>query len=627
MRETSADRAMTAPPRLAHRLRRAARDDAWGLAVTALVLVVYLAMYIVEPRSHAPGSDGHYTWLYARSLVFDGDVDMRNDFAVCGDPFRVAARTGRSLNLFYAGPALVWAPLLAIARRAVSTAGLGPAEIAGCRGPLPALVLAAAPLVGALCAWLCYRVARRHASDGVSALATAIFAFTGPLAATATVLPSYTHVFSAAAVALAVLFAQRAAERPEAPLRWLAAGLALAWAFLGRPSTLAFALVPLAALARAPALDRKRRATALLALALGVAPGLLAQLWIYRAIFGSFFVVPQGRHYLHFAHTHPWLLLFSQRGGLFFTAPAAWLAVLGLPRALRRAEGRALILAACAAGAIEIFVNSAALDWSGSASFTARRLAPLTPLFVLLSALVLSRARDALLARPRRAVQALAITALLVAGGSSLGWIRATPLEKVPTDRPVTQEELYGRGAAEAWAMLDRSLGAVAVLPSTLFLRARYGLSPRQLVVAMDDRWYARDFLTLRPVADTLSFTDASTRQLLAEGFVPANGGVSLAGPRGRIVFAAQWPFATRIEIRGSAPAPVRVRVTRRGPLGDATVYGEVELGEALETRSLAVPAGGFDSGLNELVFEAEPGPSTIASIRILDETPRPPAY
>src|ERR1700749_3368245 len=86
------------------------RDERWGLGVTLGTLVASLCIYAVTPISWTPGADGFYSWIYARSLAFDGDIDFKNDYALCGDPFRIGGDrgTGHPDNIFYFGPAVVW---------------------------------------------------------------------------------------------------------------------------------------------------------------------------------------------------------------------------------------------------------------------------------------------------------------------------------------------------------------------------------------------------------------------------------------------------------------------------------------------------------------------------------------
>ena len=86
----------------------------WASASGTIFLAIAWTIYALCASSHTPGSDGHYSWIYARSLAFDFDLDFRNDYALCGDPFEIGAITpaGRPGNIFYTGPPLVWTPAI-----------------------------------------------------------------------------------------------------------------------------------------------------------------------------------------------------------------------------------------------------------------------------------------------------------------------------------------------------------------------------------------------------------------------------------------------------------------------------------------------------------------------------------
>src|SRR4051812_16684571 len=100
--------------------------------------MLYTALYLARGVRETGAADGFYSFLYARSLAFDGDVDFRNDYALCGDPYTVGVDrgTGHPDNAAYAGPAVFWVPLLTVARlfeRLPSDAD--PATRAACHGP------------------------------------------------------------------------------------------------------------------------------------------------------------------------------------------------------------------------------------------------------------------------------------------------------------------------------------------------------------------------------------------------------------------------------------------------------------------------------------------------------------
>src|SRR5580700_4147555 len=88
---------------------RVARSPArWDLAAALLYLVVSLFLYATNPEAQRPSSDGHYGWIYARSLAYDGDLDFANDYELCGDPWTMGwtTPTHHRANVFYIGPAV-----------------------------------------------------------------------------------------------------------------------------------------------------------------------------------------------------------------------------------------------------------------------------------------------------------------------------------------------------------------------------------------------------------------------------------------------------------------------------------------------------------------------------------------
>ncbi len=84
-----------------------------GFALTfGLPLVAYVALYFIDATAFHPSGDGYYSWVFARSLAFDGDIELTIDYAQCGDPFDVGRDRGPGHpdNPFYVGPALFWVP-------------------------------------------------------------------------------------------------------------------------------------------------------------------------------------------------------------------------------------------------------------------------------------------------------------------------------------------------------------------------------------------------------------------------------------------------------------------------------------------------------------------------------------
>lgn len=597
------------------------RAERWGLVVAVGVGLAALGLFLSTPAVQVPRADGFYSWLYARSLAFDGDVEFQNDYRLCGDPFRIGVDrgTGRPDNLFYPGPALFWVPLL-LAARAVWPV----VPAATCGLPWTRLALGTAPLWLALTTYLTYRLVRRRFGDGVAALATALVVLGGPLLRVATVLPSYSHLHDALCVAALLLAAVRAVERPERPLRWGWVALALAAAILQRLSNAAFALVPAVMAVAAARAAPRRLWPAALGVAAGLAVGLGAMGALYRYLYGSPFVFSHGRYFLDPWQAHPWLMLFDREEGLLFHAPLWWLAVLGLGWGARERARSALLAPLLLVAIGEAWLGAAALDWA-----PARRLANLTPLAAWLAAYPVDGARR-WLARGSRALVAAGGLAALPVAVYAIGYGWGQPRSLVPSERPVTQAELYGGAAQGFWALVDDTVGGLAIWPAERLFQARYGLPGDRLGDAAFPRGYQRDFRTLRFGVRGLSLQDPSVQRLTRD-LTPVRGGLRPTGTRASLVFAAQWRALTHLTLHATATEPVTLRVGLRSPAGRTTWCGGAQaLSPDQRELVFAVPAGAFGSGLNELLLElspAAPQSLTLHAVTFDDRRELRPAF
>src|SRR6202044_2267827 len=129
--------------------RLGASPARWDLIAALVYAAVSLLVYAMNPSAGTPGSDGHYSWMYARSLAYDGDLDFANDYGLCGDPFGIGWTTlaHRRANIFYIGPAVFWTPAIWLLKHFVH----GPARVAGgCEGPIPLAVLTLSSVAGAV---------------------------------------------------------------------------------------------------------------------------------------------------------------------------------------------------------------------------------------------------------------------------------------------------------------------------------------------------------------------------------------------------------------------------------------------------------------------------------------------
>ncbi len=598
------------------------------LIAFAALLAFYLYRYAFFTGWRV-GSDGFYSWMFARSLAFDGDIHFANDYAVCGDPFHLGVDEGggRPANPFYFGPALIWTPAVWLARHLIH---FGPhasaAERAGCYGPIANNVLVLAPLCAVSTLWLGYRLARRWASPRASVAAAVTVGLCTPLLHFGTLVATYSHVWAAFGVALAALLWIRASEEPASLVRWFAAGVGIGLAALMRMQASVMLLAPAMLLASIVVQDVRSRRLRWQPFIAGllVLTGFASLIWIqfvaYKILYGHWWVVPQGHAYVQWGHGQPMFLLFSARSSLFYWHPLHWLGALGaallVARRDRRLHGACLLLPIV----IDVYIGSAS-EWHAGASFGARRLTSLAGPWTATTAVFLAWAWAWLRAKPTRIAVFAAVGWLwpwvVINTGASNGSLS----RQVPYDAPAPMPQLYGTAFRLGLDGIYRAMGNPFTLPAGVVFAARYRLPPRRFDDFSTGGMFEHHY---RPVTlrgpDTLSLAYPASDPFMVDGFrrVP-DGGMVRAGARARLLLELSWGHITHVEIaaRAERATPVTVRVRNAGffRTRDVGTFVTPPRGSTVE---LAVSDGVFDAGINEITFVGD-GDFVIQSWRWVD--------
>jgi hypothetical protein len=342
--------------------RAALREAAPAVALAAFLLPTYVS------HSRDLESDGIHYYAYLRSLLFDRDLDLRNDYVLLGFD-RPALR-----NPLPVGAPLLWSPLVLpvhLARSAARLAGLGPPS--GVEPLYQGAACLATLGYGAAGLFLLMGALRRWGLAAAAFWATVICWIGSPLRFYLSVLPGLAHgaEFFAAVLVLRAYLALR--DRPDAR-RAAWAGAACALLFLVRSQDGVLLALPAGELLfRLRAVPQRRTiGRALLALAGAFALGILPQLAVWQAMFGTPILIPHkalhGAEFMHLDQPQLAGTLFSERGGLFVTHPAMLLAVIGLlPLARRDARYVLLALPPLLAG---WYVNATVFDWYHVRRFT-----------------------------------------------------------------------------------------------------------------------------------------------------------------------------------------------------------------------------------------------------------------
>jgi len=353
-----------------------------GPALPAFALAVLLVPTFVDHSRVLSNGDGFHYYSYLRSLLFDGDLDLRNDYVLLGwhDP--------DAPNVLPVGAPLLWAPAVVTVHALRTAARLfGASAPNGVEPVYQATVCLATLVYGSAALFLLWSLLRRWVSPWVAFWTTVVCWVGSPLRFYLSVLPALAHgveFFGAVLALLAFLHLREAMEPRRAALAGAACGLT----FLARSQDGLLLLLPAAEIAWQvlSTRDVMRGLRCAAALAGGFLAAALPQMIVWQAMFGAPVLIPHqklhGADFLHTSDPQLWGALFSPRGGLFLTYPMVLAAVVGLALLVRRERRYVLMLVPVLLGMW--YLNASVFDW-----YQVRRFTGLVPFLAPALALVL----------------------------------------------------------------------------------------------------------------------------------------------------------------------------------------------------------------------------------------------
>jgi hypothetical protein len=337
-------------------------------------LLVFATLLVLLALTFKPSieNDGIGYFSYLHSIVIDHDLDFTDEYAavrsegVAYYPLLIESRTstGRLADYFPVGPALISLPayLAVLVAEPSGEPQFGP--------PFSVVISLVSLLAGLLALVFSYRLA-----TAVTTPASALAGVVGAAAATPFIYyllyePSYSHTFSACAVAT-FLYLWWWGRDHRSVWGWFALGL-----LGGLMGLIRFQDGPLLLIGL---LDRPRRWWYLPVFFGGVLVAFAPQLPVDQALFGTLLPARPAGQDLQFFPGHYSEVLFSSFHGLFSWTPIAVLAVAGF----WFVKDRRLQVAFLYAFVIEVIIGGAAPDWFGGYSFGMRRFVSLTPFFAV----------------------------------------------------------------------------------------------------------------------------------------------------------------------------------------------------------------------------------------------------
>ncbi|MGE5140252.1 MAG: glycosyltransferase family 39 protein, partial [Rudaea sp.] len=392
-----------------------------GTLVLAVLFV--LTLPLLTPRVAASDEIEYFSYLH--SIVFDHDLDFRDEyqhFCDLNPPDCTASRfretfldqqtpTGLQINFGPIGSALLWLPFYLFAHPvALGLHALNPAIPAdGYSLPYIYAISFSSLLYGWLGIILSYRLAREFVGEKIALGAALVVLFASNAVYYLYVAPAMSHANSLFASALFVFiwYFTRASRGRGEWKPWVLLGLSGALMTMVREQEAIFVLLPLVEQAalltgitspgsahdagRPPARRAAAAVTGLGAMGLAWFVAFVPQLVVYRVLNGNFLPARDVTQKFTWDGAHILDVLFSNFHGLFSWTPVTLLAVLGLVYLWRR--DRVVALAFIITFAAEVYLLGSFSTWFGGAAFGMRRFVNCTVLFIVGLALLADAAR------------------------------------------------------------------------------------------------------------------------------------------------------------------------------------------------------------------------------------------
>lgn len=439
-------------------------------------------------------ADGrHYYYPYVHSIVFDGDIDLTDDYGEAGLThwyYTSRTATGKAPSVSPAGSPLLILPFYAAAHAGVvlgNRTGLvdanpdgysRPYQLAYCLGSLAYTIAGLFLLFHFLCRYFSRTESLFLTILAFLATPLIYYVYHEPSAVTGTAFFTGSLFFAL----LSRMWDSLACGR--VPI-WAALGLTAGVGMMVRWEQVFFPLAAglvLAYLLARSVLSLPSVLRAGVAFSGGYLLGFAPQVLIWISIWGSPFTLPQGSE-MHW--TRPFLAetLFSSRNGLFAFTPLSLVAVAGLLIALRRHTAAAGLALICLISVI--YMNSAYEEWWGATSFGMRRVLGLVAPLMAGCGLLWQAASRLIAGRPRT-VGAVALS--VFAAMNCLFFVQFKQ-DKVDLYKNRSFTSLL----TDQLEMILHRSGYPFSWPANWLFAARYGVSPEKYDMAAGNYLFSWD--------------------------------------------------------------------------------------------------------------------------------------
>jgi dolichyl-phosphate-mannose-protein mannosyltransferase len=437
-----------------------------------------LTLPLVNPWVRGDGV-GYYA--YIRSALIDHDLRFEKDYLVANKSFVLFhvdsqghllpseyTKTGYVENHFSVGPAILWAPVMLVVHRGILLADYFGAHVTANGYSRPYLIAMALTTAcyGFMSLVFAFRIARKYFEERWSLIATIAIWLASSLPVYMYFNPSWSHAFSAFAVALFLWYWERTRMR-RTTAQWAIFGL--------MAGLMGNVYYPNAILLIFPALEAlfvcraKRRDSGQVEITIkevvlncgvfaivflvSLFPTLITRQIIYGSPFATGYPAMSRWNW-----ASPVLLkvLFSSNHGMFSWTPVLLLAVAGIPFLIKRDVliGSASLFTFLA---FYYFIASY-LNWDGISSFGNRFFISLTPIFILSLAALLSSFSKWARGANRVTAVTYPVVALLIVWNA--GFIFQWGTHMVPVRGEISWSEMIRNQFVEVPRRITRSMEA-----------------------------------------------------------------------------------------------------------------------------------------------------------------------
>ena len=439
-------------------------------------------------------SDGFYYFAFLRSMWFDGDLNLANDYRLLRLEDKphlfTPTPTGYAQTAWSIGPAILASPFFGaghVIARAQSSSGHQVA-VDGTSYPYRQSLCVAGLFWGLVGLFFSFQLARRLASTAGAAVATTAVALGSFILWYLVKEPTMAHAMSLCAVA-AFCCAWAWTRGGRSTTQWVMLGVLGGFMAAVRWQNILFVALPaldwfvgavrIARTGDRPALVQQGK-VGLIFLA-GAVVGLSPQLYAWKAIYGSWFAVSPISPEIRWWDSRWRDVLWSSRNGLLAFSPLLYAGVVGVIALWRR--DRVAAVAIWTVFVLMAFLNGAVADWWAGAAYGGRRFDSTLPLLIAGAAICFDLAASWAARHPRIVVGGAGL--LLVVGNLTLmdSAVRGT----LQLEAPNAVGDVMSRQAAT----LHRWVGYPFSYPVTLPFAWRNGISPAEADVLWPTRFLA----------------------------------------------------------------------------------------------------------------------------------------